>query len=165
MDRDFNLTKKPVTPLVGVDVFIPDSESRVLLIKRTDNGFWCTPGGSQDLGETPEECGVREVLEETGFEIKINRLLGVFSSLKYESVNYPWKGREYLHCFFMGEIIAKDLNGEFVSAPLGSRYQAEEIGWFSEINLIHIWSWRWQNEPSISIMLIFSKTLLTLLFE
>ena len=46
--------KKPVTPVVGVDVFIPDSESRVLLIKRTDNGFWCTPGGSQDLGETPE---------------------------------------------------------------------------------------------------------------
>ena len=104
MDRDSNLTKKPVTPLVGVDVFIPYSESRVLLIKRTDNGFWCTPGGSQDLGETPEECGVREVFEETGFEININFLLGVFSSLKYESVNYPWKGREYLHCFFMGEI-------------------------------------------------------------
>ena len=61
MDRDFNLTKKPVTPLVGVDVFIAVSESRVLLIKRTDNGFWCTPGGSQDLGETPEECGVWEV--------------------------------------------------------------------------------------------------------
>ena len=44
-------------------------------------------------------------LEETGFEITINRLLGVFSSLKYESVNYPWKGREYLHFFFIGEII------------------------------------------------------------
>ena len=121
MDRDFNLAKKPVTPLVGVDVFIPDSESRVLLIKRTDNGFWCTPGGSQDLGETPEECGVREVLEETGFEIKINRLLGVFISLKYESVNYPWKGREYLHCFFMGEIIGG------VGSPTD---EAEEIGWF-----------------------------------
>ena len=85
--------------MVGVDVFIPDSESRVLLIKRTDNGFWCTPGGSQDLGETPAECGIREVLEETGFEIKINRLLGLFSSLKCESVNYPRKGREYLHCY------------------------------------------------------------------
>ena len=82
MDWDFNLTKKPITPLVGVDVFIPDSELRVLLIKRTDNGFWCTSEGSQDLGETTEECGVWEVLEETGFEIKINRLLGVFSSLK-----------------------------------------------------------------------------------
>ena len=105
MDQDFILTNKPVTPLVGVDVFIPDLESRVLLIKRTDNGFWCTQGGSQDLGETPEECGVQEFLEETGFKIKINRLLGVFSSLKYESVNYPWKGSEYLHCFFMGEII------------------------------------------------------------
>ena len=94
VDQYSNSSKKPVTPLVGVDVFIPDSELRVLLIKRTDNGFWCTPGGSQDLGQTPEECEVREVLEETGFEIIIKRLLGVFSSLKYESVNYPWKGRE-----------------------------------------------------------------------
>ena len=60
-----------------------------------------------------------KILEETGFEIKINRLLGVFSSLKYESVNYPWKGREYLHCFFMGEIIGG------VGSPTG---EAEEIG-------------------------------------
>ncbi len=66
--------------------------------------FGAPPGGAQDLGETPEESGVREVLEEKGFKITINRLLGVFSSLKYESVNYPWTGREYLHCFFMGEI-------------------------------------------------------------
>ena len=50
MDRDFNLTKKPVTPLVGVDVFIPDPESRVLLIKCTDNGFWCIPEGSHLIG-------------------------------------------------------------------------------------------------------------------
>ena len=128
MDRDFNITKKPVTPLVVVDVFIPDSESRVLLIKRTDNGFWCTPGGSQDLGETPEECGVREVLEETGFEIKINRLLGVFSSLKYESVNYPWKGREYLHCFFMGEII-----GGLEALPM----KQKKLAGFTEINFLH----------------------------
>ena len=79
MDQDFILTNKHVTPLVGVDVFIPDSELRVLLIKRTVNGLWCTPRGSHDLGETPEECEVREVLEETGFEIKIYRLLGFFS--------------------------------------------------------------------------------------
>ena len=128
MDRDFNLTKKPVTPLVGVDVFIPDSESRVLLIKRTDNGFWCTPGGSQDFGKTHEECGVREVLEETGFKIKINRLLGVFSSLKYESVNYPWKGREYLHCFFMGEII-----GGVGSTPM----KQKKLAGFTEINFLY----------------------------
>ena len=93
--------------MVGVDVFIPDSESRVLLIKRTVNGLWCTPRGSYDLGETTQECGVREVLEEKGFKITINRLLGVFSSLKYELVNYPWTGREYLHCFFMGEIFGR----------------------------------------------------------
>ena len=113
--------KKPFTPLVGVDVFIHDAESRVLLIKRTDNGFWATPGGSHDLGETPKECGEREVFEETGFEIKINRMLGIFSSLKYESDNYPWKGREYVHCLFMGQIIG---------GIGGTSDEASEIGWF-----------------------------------
>ena len=128
MDRDFNLTKKPVTPLVGVDVFIPDSESRVLLIKRTDNGFWCTPGGSQDLGETPEECGVREVLEETGFEITINRLLGVFSSLKYESVNYPWKGENT----FTVSSWVKSLEG-LEALPM----KQKKLAGFTEINFLH----------------------------
>ena len=80
-----------------------------------------TPCGSQDLGETPKECGVREVFEETWFEIKINRLLGIFSSLKYESDNYPWKGREYVHCLFMGQIIG----------GIGrTSDEASEIGWF-----------------------------------
>ena len=90
------IMKKPAT-LVGVDVFIPDSESRVLLI----NGLTMVgaPRWLSDLGETPENAEFGSF--ETRFEIKINRLLGVFSSLKYESVNYPWKGREYLHCFFM----------------------------------------------------------------
>ena len=117
---------RPVTPFVGVDVFIHDEESRVLLIRRTDNGFWGTPGGYQDLGETPKECGVREVLEETGFKVKITRLLGLFSSLKYEFVNYPWKDREITHFFFLGEIVGgkAKLSGE-----------TSEMGWFAHNEL------------------------------
>ena len=88
-----------MTPFVGCDVFITDAQSRVLLVRRQDNGFWALPGGCQDLGETPAECARRECREETGFEIVVTRLLGVFSSRCYEYVYYPWKDNE-----FAGEI-------------------------------------------------------------
>ena len=80
---------RPLTPFVGCDVFLPDPAGRVLLIRRRDNGFWALPGGCQDLGETPAECARRECREETGLEVQITRLLGVFSSKRYERVNYP----------------------------------------------------------------------------
>ena len=95
---------RPVTPIVGCDLFVADARSRVLLVRRRDNGFWALPGGCQDLGETPAECARRECREETGFEVTVNRLLGVFSSQRYAYVNYPWKDNEFTHLLFAGEI-------------------------------------------------------------
>ena len=92
----------PVTPFVGCDVFVTDARFHVLLVRRQDNGLWAVPGGCQDLGETPAECARRECREETGFEIV--RLLGVFSSQRYESVHSPWKDDEFTHLLFAGEI-------------------------------------------------------------
>lgn len=95
---------RPVTPFVGCDVFVTDETGRVLLIRRHDNGLWAMPGGCQDLGETPAECASRECLEETGFVVRIERLLGVFSSACYEYVHYPWKDNEFTHLLFQGAI-------------------------------------------------------------
>lgn len=96
---------KPVTPLVGCDVFVVDTDNRVLRVRRSDNGFWALPGGCQDLGETPRQCAIREMKGETGFEVEITRLLGVFSSTCYEYVNYPWKENEFTHVLFAGKIV------------------------------------------------------------
>lgn len=96
---------KPITPLVGCDVFVVDESNRVLLVRRSDNGLWALPGGCQDLGETPAECAVRELKEETGYEVKLIRLLGVFSSTRYEYVHYPWKENEFTHVFFAASIV------------------------------------------------------------
>ena len=51
---------------VGVGVLVLDGAGRLLLQKRSDNGFWDYPAGSMELGESFEECARREVLEETG---------------------------------------------------------------------------------------------------
>jgi 8-oxo-dGTP pyrophosphatase MutT (NUDIX family) len=56
-------------------VFSPDRSS-VLLIQRRDVPVWVLPGGGIDPGETPEEAVLREILEETGFTVKAERLVG-----------------------------------------------------------------------------------------
>jgi ADP-ribose pyrophosphatase YjhB (NUDIX family) len=51
----------------------------ILLTRRHDNGRWCLPGGHMEPGERVDEACVREVEEETGLEVRIERLIGVYS--------------------------------------------------------------------------------------
>ena len=114
---------KIITPLAGCDVFILNERNELLLIQRADNGLWALPGGYQELGETPQECAIRECLEETGFNVEILDLIGVFSSLKYELKNYPVKDIEICHLFFLGKVIS---GKEMTSV------ESKTISWFPE---------------------------------
>ncbi len=96
---------KPITPMVGCDVFVLNSRGELLLIQRSDTGLWALPGGCQDLGETPRDCAERECLEETGFSVRVTALLGVWSSECYEYVTYPWKENEFCHLMFRADLI------------------------------------------------------------
>jgi 8-oxo-dGTP diphosphatase len=53
----------------------------VLLVLRRDVPVWVLPGGGIEKGETPEEAIVREILEETGFHVKVKRLAGVYTPI------------------------------------------------------------------------------------
>lgn len=62
-------------------VVVRPEDGKVLVIKRTDDGRWVPPGGVLELDETPEQCVVREVQEETGIEVKPIRLTGVYKNM------------------------------------------------------------------------------------
>lgn len=69
-------------PALTVDAVITDIERGVVLILRGNppfQGQWALPGGFVDIGETCEAACVREVREETGLEVEIVELVGVFS--------------------------------------------------------------------------------------
>ena len=79
---------------------IYDAQSRVLLVRQTADGLWSTPGGVLEPNETPAAAVVREVQEETGLEVEIVRLLGVYGGPSF-IVNYPNGDRsQYLSAIF-----------------------------------------------------------------
>lgn len=92
----------PERPLVGVGVILI-RDCQILLVKRghePNKGLWSIPGGLIKLGETAEEAAIREVKEETGLEVSIGAVAGIFnviikdadSKIKYHYVIIDYFG-------------------------------------------------------------------------
>jgi ADP-ribose pyrophosphatase YjhB (NUDIX family) len=65
--------------VVGSSAIVVDSRNRVLLQRRSDSGNWALPGGAMDIGETLAQSAIREVREETGFDVQVERIVGIYS--------------------------------------------------------------------------------------
>ena len=69
-------------PKLAVGTIISDEQNRVVLVKRAIEpgyGKWVFPGGYVDRGEEVQAAAVREALEETGLEVRLDRLINVYS--------------------------------------------------------------------------------------
>jgi ADP-ribose pyrophosphatase YjhB (NUDIX family) len=73
----------------SVSAVILEPRKGLLLQQRSDGGQWGLPGGSVEIGESVAEATVREVREETGLEVAIRRLVGVYSDPGLQVVRYP----------------------------------------------------------------------------
>lgn len=67
--------------LTGVAVLVIDQHDRFLMVQSDE--MWKLPGGYIELGESAEEAGIREILEETGMHIGNLQLIGVFSGKNF----------------------------------------------------------------------------------
>lgn len=72
-------------------VILDDNSSRVLLIQRRDNGHWEPPGGVLELDETIEDGLRREIKEETGVDITVDQLTGVYKNMTRGIVNLVFR--------------------------------------------------------------------------
>ena len=71
---------------IGVFAAIFDEENRILFCHRIDHDVWNLPGGRLEYGEAPWEGVVREVKEETGLDVEVKRLSGVYSKPKENDI-------------------------------------------------------------------------------
>ncbi len=90
--QDVEGYQRPVCPNCGRVVYhdpkiaatcIVERQGAVLMIKRDNQvgfGLWSMPGGYVDRGEAVEDAAIREVKEETGLEVRLTGLLGLYST-------------------------------------------------------------------------------------
>jgi len=111
---------------VGAYAIVHD-ERGVLLAHWQDrsHGGWTLPGGGMEPGEHPEATVVREVREETGYEVRVDELIGVGSIMIGGEARLTGPGRplQGLRIVYRCTIVG----GEFAVEQQGS---TDDVGWF-----------------------------------
>ena len=71
------------TPLIDVRAVLV-RDGKVCLVKGKNENTWALPGGFCEVGLSPKENIVKEVQEETGFNVSVSRLLAIFDTNKFQ---------------------------------------------------------------------------------
>lgn len=111
-------------PFPVSDAAVIDADGRILLIRRADNALWAMPGGALDVGETPAQGAVREVLEETGVACEPLALIGVYDSRLW--------GTASLHHLYQFSFLCRPLPDVEMIKPSSHAHEVIELSWFSE---------------------------------
>jgi ADP-ribose pyrophosphatase YjhB (NUDIX family) len=107
------------TPKVGIGAVVGNAAGEILLIQRADSGVWLYPTGWADVGYSPAEVAVKEVLEETGIVCVPKRLIAVIDGLRAGFTRMPLYSLVFL-CTAVG--------GELRPHP----QECRDVGWFRE---------------------------------
>ena len=102
-------------------IFHKDRE-KILLTRREDNNQWCLPGGGIEPGESASETCIREVEEETGLQVAIKRLIGVYTT-PHELIVYRDRNKI--------QLVALCFEAEIVGGELRLSSETTEYGYFS----------------------------------
>lgn len=94
---------------VAVSAFIQDNQGRLLMIRRTDNDLYSIPGGQLEPGETLNQGTVREVKEETGIDIEVAGLIGIYSNPNHVLAYDDGEVRQEFSICFSAQPIAGQL--------------------------------------------------------
>jgi 8-oxo-dGTP pyrophosphatase MutT (NUDIX family) len=106
-----------VTPKIAVGAIVGNEAGQILLIQRSESGVWLFPTGWADIGYSAAEVAAKEVLEETGIEVRVDRLIGVLDGLRLGFTKVPLYSLVF-HCTAIG--------GSLNPHPL----ECLDVGWF-----------------------------------
>lgn len=76
-------TSAYATPLMDVRAWIVEDE-KICLVRGQGENDWALPGGFGEVGYSPTENILKEIEEETGFKVKVERLLAVFDTNRFQ---------------------------------------------------------------------------------
>lgn len=103
------------TPKIDVRAVV-FKDNKLLLAKETQDGLWSIPGGWADIGYSAAENAEKEVLEETGLEVKATRLLALTDRRKHP---HPAMFLHVYKAFFWCELIGGELKPSIETSEVG----------------------------------------------
>ncbi|MEU4563765.1 NUDIX domain-containing protein [Actinoplanes sp. NPDC023936] len=88
MGRRIDFFNDPEAPkansvVPSANAVVVNDDGEILLIRRSDNDNWALPGGGMDLGESLPDTAVRETLEETGIDVEVTGLVGIYTDPRH----------------------------------------------------------------------------------
>lgn len=107
----------------SANVVVADDTGHVLLIRRTDNDNWALPGGAMDLGESLLDAASRETAEETGVQVQITGLVGIYTD-----------PRHVIH-YTSNDEVRQEFSVVFTARPIGGAPrpsgESREVNWIA----------------------------------
>lgn len=112
----------PNSVVPSVVAVVRDDHGRVLLIHKTDNGLWALPGGGHEIGESITETVVREVKEETGYDVVVETITGTYTDPRHVMAYDDGEVRQQFSIAFRARLIG----GEARTSS-----ESSEVEWIS----------------------------------
>ncbi|MEJ2757307.1 MAG: NUDIX hydrolase N-terminal domain-containing protein [Anaerolineales bacterium] len=104
------------TPKVDVRAAVVEDGKLLMVRERLDDG-WTLPGGWVDVGDRPASAAEREAQEESGYQVKAVRLVGVYDANRVGELRYHHAFKLIFLC-------------ELVGGEAAASYETSEVGWF-----------------------------------
>lgn len=89
----------------SVVAIVQDEAGRVLLIHKTDNNLWALPGGGHEIGESIVDTVVREVKEETGYDVEVEALTGTYTNPRHVMAYDDGEVRQQFSLAFRAKLV------------------------------------------------------------
>ncbi|MBR8642175.1 NUDIX domain-containing protein [Streptomyces tuirus] len=100
---------KPNSLVVAASAVITDDQGRILLQRRRDNDLWALPGGGMNMDDSLPGCAVREVKEETGYDVEITGLIGTYTDPRHVIAYTDGEVRRQFNVCFRARILGGEL--------------------------------------------------------
>ena len=111
---------KPNSLVPAASAIVTNERGEILMQRRVDNNFWALPGGTMEFGETIVQTAEREVREETGFDVRVDGIIGTFSDPRHIIEYSDGEVRQQFNICFHATL----LGGE-----LSSSNESKEVRW------------------------------------
>lgn len=110
----------------SVVAIVEDEAGRILMIHKSDNDLWALPGGGHDLGESIRDTVVREVREETGYDVDVVDIVGTYTNPNHVMAYDDGEVRQQFSIAFSAQRVGGELH---------TSDESKEVAWVDPASL------------------------------